>query len=487
MCRRSVTVDGRRYTCSHPDLKRPLTAGRGAGAFVQRLLRVAGAAAVAQPCSTTCARAPGLPPVRAGRQLRGGARRSRRARASRRARCSMCSSAWRSGSRIGRVADGARRRAGCCSTGCVAPRRTARHRSSRRGISPRWRKPGPRRCPADRALGIVVALDAGRQRQRAPSSSSPPARRVAMRRRLQRICSRTIRHRRRQLRRRGHRLRVGHHVRVGVTGANGSRESRRWRSRIYVARVLAGEGQPRAADAAQQALAIAIRTFALANRNRHRSEGLRLVRHDALPGAAAGDGDDHARAAEATAGRVLVHQSQPAQVFYSAWCGGRSELASEVWPGAIDYAFEPRKTTTPVGDEPGWTSEMSAAEHRARAARRRPARRSAARPSRRSQRTRSGRVSRLARRGLQPAGDRGPRLSHGGRSRRRMAAASRARCSRCGARRRATSLPAAGSGTASGCAWSVRAVAPRAARPRMRFCGSTIPGLRVEHVSLPRR
>src|SRR6266542_4231921 len=38
---------------------------------------------------------------------------------------------------------------------------------------------------------------------------------------------------------------------------------------VYVARVLAGEGEPRAADAAQQALAIAIRTYALANLDRH--------------------------------------------------------------------------------------------------------------------------------------------------------------------------------------------------------------------------
>ena len=41
----------------------------------------------------------------------------------------------------------------------------------------------------------------------------------------------------------------------------------------YVARVLAGEGEPRAGDAAQQALAITVRTFAAANRGRHRREG----------------------------------------------------------------------------------------------------------------------------------------------------------------------------------------------------------------------
>src|SRR5918995_907486 len=105
----------------------------------------------------------------------------------------------------------------------------------------------------------------------------------------------------------------------------------------YVAQVLAGEGQPKAADAAQQALAITARTFAMANRNRHRAEGFDLcdtthcqVVRPATPLTT--------RAAKATSGRVLLHQGQPAFVFYSAWCGGGTGLASQVWPGAIQYA-----------------------------------------------------------------------------------------------------------------------------------------------------
>jgi peptidoglycan hydrolase-like amidase len=45
---------------------------------------------------------------------------------------------------------------------------------------------------------------------------------------------------------------------------------------LYVARVLAGEGEAHAGDAAQQALAIAIRTFAAANGGRHRRDGFDL-------------------------------------------------------------------------------------------------------------------------------------------------------------------------------------------------------------------
>src|SRR5688572_12405766 len=45
---------------------------------------------------------------------------------------------------------------------------------------------------------------------------------------------------------------------------------------IYVARVLAGEGEPSAPEATQEALAIAIRTFAIFNAGRHQQDGFDL-------------------------------------------------------------------------------------------------------------------------------------------------------------------------------------------------------------------
>jgi SpoIID/LytB domain protein len=148
-------------------------------------------------------------------------------------------------------------------------------------------------------------------------------------------------------------------IRVGVLQTNGRTRVERLALEDYVARVLAGEGQPRAADGAQQALAIAIRTFALANRNRHRREGFDLcdTTHCQVvrPATAATK-----RAAEATAGRVLLDAGAPAFVFYSAWCGGRSARPSEVWPGAEDYAFEPALDDDACREEPGWASELSA-------------------------------------------------------------------------------------------------------------------------------
>src|SRR5262249_43560679 len=66
----------------------------------------------------------------------------------------------------------------------------------------------------------------------------------------------------------------GDTIRVGVT-ANGRRPAE-IPIETYVARVLAGEGEPHAADAAQQALAVAIRTYTMANLGKHQREGFDL-------------------------------------------------------------------------------------------------------------------------------------------------------------------------------------------------------------------
>ena len=153
-------------------------------------------------------------------------------------------------------------------------------------------------------------------------------------------------------------------VRLGRSSPDGTTRIERIAIDAYVAQVLAGEGQPRAAGAAQEALAITARTFALANRNRHRAEGFDLcdTTHCQVVRPAT---TITRRAAEATSGRVLLHHGQPAFVFYSAWCGGQTELASQVWPGAVDYGHDPPPPHDPrpledeaCDDEPDWTSEV---------------------------------------------------------------------------------------------------------------------------------
>ena len=116
---------------------------------------------------------------------------------------------------------------------------------------------------------------------------------------------------------------------VGVRGLAGGSIAR-LPLEVYVARVLAGEGEPGAPDATQEALAIAIRTFAVFNNGRHQSDGFDLcdtTHCQVLRTATA----NSRRAVLATAGRILTYQGSPAEIFYSASCGGRSESASEVW------------------------------------------------------------------------------------------------------------------------------------------------------------
>lgn len=147
-------------------------------------------------------------------------------------------------------------------------------------------------------------------------------------------------------------------VRIGLLPRDGRARIVSLPLESYVARVLAGEGEPRAGDAAQQTLAITARTYALANLGRHRRDGYDLcdTTHCQVLRPST---ETTRRAAFATAGRILTFDGAPAVIFYSAWCGGRSELPSAVWPGAIDPPFEPSVRDDACVDEPGWQVELS--------------------------------------------------------------------------------------------------------------------------------
>lgn len=131
---------------------------------------------------------------------------------------------------------------------------------------------------------------------------------------------------------------------------------------IYVARVLAGEAEPKTPDAALEALAIAVRTYAVANAGRHRSDGFDLcdTTHCQVLGTPT---PATRRAAYATAGEVLAYNGATAEVFYSASCGGRSEAASAVWPRAnLPYL---QSIEDDVHDnDPAWTVELPLEEIR---------------------------------------------------------------------------------------------------------------------------
>ncbi len=126
----------------------------------------------------------------------------------------------------------------------------------------------------------------------------------------------------------------------------------------YVARVLTAEALPDSQPAALEALAITIRTYGLFNRNRHNTDGFDLcdethcqVMRTASPATE--------RAAAATAGRVLLNGGAPASVFYSASCGGRTEVPSAVWPGERDRPFLPTQDDDACRGAPAWAAELA--------------------------------------------------------------------------------------------------------------------------------
>jgi SpoIID/LytB domain protein len=169
---------------------------------------------------------------------------------------------------------------------------------------------------------------------------------------------------------------------------------------LYVARVLAGEAEPNAPDAAQQALAVAIRTYAIVNEGRHRREGFDLC--DTTHCQVMRTANDYSRrAALATAGRVLTLNGKPVEIFYSANCGGRSERAADVWPGGTRFPYLRSVADNVHRDESPWALTLTLDEIRQALAK-------AGFGGERlrdieiDERTSSGRVARLHLRGLRP-------------------------------------------------------------------------------------
>ncbi|MDO8794609.1 MAG: SpoIID/LytB domain-containing protein, partial [Vicinamibacterales bacterium] len=170
---------------------------------------------------------------------------------------------------------------------------------------------------------------------------------------------------------------------------------------VYVSRVLAGEGEPKAAEAAHQALAIAIRTYAAANQSRHQRDGYDLcdTTHCQVVRAST---PASRRATQATAGQVLLHQGRPAELFYSASCGGRTEAAATVWRGMQAYPYLRSVEDHAHADDAPWTLELTV-EVLVRALSRVGVAGDSIRSISVEQRTASGRVGRLKLNGLRPA------------------------------------------------------------------------------------
>jgi stage II sporulation protein D len=350
VCRRVVKADGQTYTCSHPDLKRGLSPAE-ALAYSCNDFFVSLAPRLSREALNATRIAAGLPPIGSGIPMApailglAGPKTTPRALIDVVARVSGAGKdkpvPMQAATRAV-LLEGLR---GAADYGTASAFKDA-------GLSA-LAKTGTIVMPSGAALGLVVALTPCDRPTTAlvvaaPGGAGIDAAAIAAN---QVVAGRTS----------SNGPAATSRIRLGRTLANGQTRIETIAIDEYIAQVLAGEGQPRAGDAAQQALAITARTFALANRNRHRKEGFDLcdTTHCQVVRAATATTK---RAAEATSGRVLLHRGQPAFVFYSAWCGGRSELASQVFSGAIDYSYEPALHDEACEDEPGWLSEVRAGE-----------------------------------------------------------------------------------------------------------------------------
>jgi stage II sporulation protein D (peptidoglycan lytic transglycosylase) len=189
-------------------------------------------------------------------------------------------------------------------------------------------------------------------------------------------------------------------VRVGFLNSGGGYTVTSMPIETYVARVLAGEAVRDSQPAALEALAITIRTFAAANLKRHGADGFDLCDQthcQVLRTAVAAT----ERAALATAGRLLLRNGVPASIYYTASCGGRTEIPSDVWPGAEDPPFLPSRADDACEGAPAWTASLGE-EDLLRALRAGGFRGDRLRDVRIASRNPSGRVAQLTLEGLRP-------------------------------------------------------------------------------------
>jgi SpoIID/LytB domain protein len=146
-------------------------------------------------------------------------------------------------------------------------------------------------------------------------------------------------------------------IRVGIAGAGGYKVQR-MPIEQYVAGVLTGEAARESPPAVLQALAIAIRTYALRNVNRHIADGFDVCDEthcQVLRTGTAATID----ASDRTSGRVLTWRGALAIVYYSASCGGHTERPSAVWPGAEDPPYLPARPDDGCGGDPVWSAQLA--------------------------------------------------------------------------------------------------------------------------------
>lgn len=148
-------------------------------------------------------------------------------------------------------------------------------------------------------------------------------------------------------------------VRLGVDEEAGVRVTR-VPLEDYVAGVVAAEASPGAPAALREALAIAARSYAMANLGRHERDGFDLCDLTHCQVCRRPD-DASVLAARKTAGLGVRVSGRVVSAFHSASCGGALEAPGALWPATESPdRVMPARPDPVVHDTDSWQSEVAA-------------------------------------------------------------------------------------------------------------------------------
>jgi stage II sporulation protein D len=160
-------------------------------------------------------------------------------------------------------------------------------------------------------------------------------------------------------------LTLAHRLTLRAEG-NGLAVSVRLPLEAYVSGVLAGESAGFTSEESLKAMAVAVRSYAVHYRGRHRAEGFDLCDTTHCQDLRLTAVSQRLRAAaEATEAELLWYEGLPAATYYHRDCGGTSEAAENAWAGRrIAYLRQQADAYCVARGRAQWRSELTAAEIR---------------------------------------------------------------------------------------------------------------------------
>lgn len=127
----------------------------------------------------------------------------------------------------------------------------------------------------------------------------------------------------------------------------------------YVAVVLQGETAGQMAPEALKSLAVAIRSYAVRSRERHKEEGFDFCDSTHCQYLRMEVGRELRAAVKATSGELLWDRGSPLAAYHHKDCGGQTEAAEAVWPDQKSSALVSHSDPYCVRTAAPWKSELN--------------------------------------------------------------------------------------------------------------------------------